>query len=344
VFSKPIKRTIKVPSDDWVWLTSDYSFLEVAIATNITNDSELMRQLSSGFDAHCSNSAIYFKDEIEGILGPNDGSLTWNQKYKAAVETNSTLDKLRSNSKQITFACTYLAAVPGLYRAVGWLKETFSDEIVIKGYMYTTDVKQITLHNGAKLTVGDNNGLWLPVEEYKHLDTKYHEFFEKAVVPAKTMHNAYHNELYTGLRDYRDNVIIKQVKEHKNFHMGCGAYINQTAKFNMGSIRTMNNVSAQGWSWLTLFAFERFRREVEKAGYGNDIKLVNSIYDSVYFLVRKDTNLIKWARDTLVNLMTQDFLKDQKLKLNADVEISTTDWASFVMLDKIDNLEKYLKG
>ncbi len=343
VFSKPIKRCIKAP-EGFVWMTADYSFLEVAANANIAQDETLLNVLLEDRDAHCENSAAYYKDEIESILGPNDGTVEWNSKYKEATKTNSRLDTLRSNSKQITFALTYMAGVPGLYKAVGYLGDTFDDVIKVKDYKYTTDLATMVDKSGREYSVGKKDGVWKDVSDYKNLDNKYHEFFEKAVLPAATMHNTFHNVLYSGNREYRENIILPQVKKHKDFHMGMGAYINQTKKLSGGSIRTLWNTHAQVFSILTLIAFEKFRLQAVKEGKDSGIQAVASVYDSVYFLVKKDKDLIEWSAEVLERIMTEDFLEDQKVKLKAEVEVSLDSWADFVQVNDIQDLESYLKG
>lgn len=344
VFAKPIKKCISVPNDEWAWLTLDYQALEVSVSASVSGDEVLLKALREGFDMHCNNSAAYFKEEIESILGVNDGSIEWNKKYKEATKTNARLDKLRSMSKPVTFSLTYLASVPGLYKAVGYLGSTFEDQIKVQGYKFTTDVTLITGFKGGTYYAADRDAEWFDVEDYKLLDSKYHEFFEQAVLPAKRMHYTYHNELYYGLKSYREDSVLPEAKKYKNVHLGLGLHINQTTKLNMASIRTLNNVIYQGFSMLSLIALEKFRRIVYDKNYQDRVQIVSSIYDSVYVLVKRDPELIKWAAAELTKQMEVDYLVDQPMKLSADAEISLTDWSNFCMLDDVENLNKFLSA
>jgi hypothetical protein len=240
-------------------------------------------------------------------------------------------------------ALTYLAGVPGLFKAVGYDGNIYESEIKIKDYRYTTNVSEITTSKGETYFAADRDAKWYDIDDYKRLHTKYHTFFETAVIPAKNMHNTYHNSLYPGLKDYRETVLLPQVKEHKNVHGGLGCYLNQTKKLNNGSVRTINNFHAQFWSILSLIGLEKFRRKVEENGLTNDIKSVASVYDSVYMLVRKDADIIRWAAETLKPILEQDYIHNQTLKLDSDIEISLDSWADFVDID-LDNLEEQLKG
>ncbi len=258
-------------------------------------------------------------------------------------------NRLRPSSNECRLntivALTYLAEVPGLYKAVGYFGNTFNTEIAIKGYNYTTDLKpMIDRKSGREYFVGDTKGMWYPIEKYKNLPTKFHTFFEKAVLPAKQMHYTYHNKLYPGLALYRETVLLPQIKKFKNVHGGLGLYLNQTTRLNAGSIRTINNFFAQSWSLLSVLGLEKFRLRVVEKGYSNDIKLVSSIYDSVYILVRKDIDIIRWVIKILKPIMIEDYIEDQKIKLNFDLEISLDSWKDFVSLDDIEDLEEYLKS
>lgn len=343
-YSKPIKKCIYVPSDEWVWLTLDFAGLEISVGASITNDQVLLNTLQKGYDQHCNNAASYFKTEIESVLGHNDGSLEWNKKFKDATETNNDLNRLRSLSKGITFSCQYLSSVAGLYKAVGYMGDTFESDIKVQGYKYTTDVKLLTDKKGKTYYGASRDAVWYDIENYKRLDSKYYEFFEKAVVPAKNMHYSFHNELYYGMRDYREQVVIPEAKKYKNLHLGMGMYINQTHPLNMSSIRTLNNSVAQYYSVLSLIALEKFRRIVYDKGYQDRIQIVSSIYDSVYVMVKKDAELIKWAANELKTQMEKDYIVDQPMPLIASPEISLASWADFTPLSKIKDLDSYLKG
>lgn len=233
--------------------------------------------------------------------------------------------------------------MPGLYKAVGYLGNTFNDDIYVKDYQYTTDLKTMESKDGRKYKVASREAAWFDVTNYKHLDSKYHNFFEKAVIPAARMHNSFHNELYADNKEYRDTEVIQQAKKYKNIHLGMGAYVNQSTRINGASTRKLWNSCFQFYSILTLIAMEKFRRVVEREGLSDKFQFIASIYDSVYFLVKRETDLLKWTAKTLESIMTEDFLENQKIKLQADVEIGES-WADLVAINDIEDLDEYLKG
>ena len=170
------------------------------------------------------------------------------------------------------------------------MDDLFEDEIKIRGYEFTNDVTGVIPEGQTevKYYVASKSAKWYKVEDYKWLPTKFHNFFEKAVIPAKNMHLKYHTQMYPGLKEYRELVSNHQIKRFGNLHMGLGHHINLTTKFNNSVIRTTNNSNYQFWSILSLIALEKFRRVVKQSKYVDDIQFISSIYDSIYILVRND--------------------------------------------------------
>ena len=60
---------------------------------------------------------------------------------------------------------------------------------------------------------------------------------------------------------------------------------------------------------------------IDKAGYQNDIKVITTIYDSIYLTCKEDTTIIKWLNDTIIPIMSKDFIKNQIVHNEACGEI-----------------------
>ena len=72
-----------------------------------------------------------------------------------------------------------------------------------------------------------------------------------------------------------------------------------------GQMQLMVETIRKRWIPATAVAFnDDFR------GYQNDIKVISSIYDSIYLHMRCDAELIKWVNDTIIPILTVDFIKD----------------------------------
>ena len=70
---------------------------------------------------------------------------------------------------------------------------------------------------------------------------------------------------------------------------------------------------------------------IDDAGYMDDIKCISTIYDSIYFIVKEDTSIIRWLNNTLIEVMCMDYLVDQRVPNEANMEIGMN-WAKLVEL------------
>lgn len=86
-------------------------------------------------------------------------------------------------------------------------------------------------------------------------------------------------------------------------------------------IRTMNNFLIQSSGFLTLRAIKRIQDWIEANGLTNDIKIINSIYDSIYFYVREDKDLLKLVNEKVVELMTIPAFEDELLHNRTQLEL-----------------------
>ena len=142
---------------------------------------------------------------------------------------------------------------------------------------------------------------------------------------AEAIFNAYHNEMYPGITHYRENYVLPTALTNGKLHLGLGCYIKSDNPSR--DIRTLHNASAQFWSILTLLSMHKLNTLIDQAGYTNDIQITSSIYDAIYFIVRADPTIIKWLNDTLIPIMEQDFIPDQIVHNQANLEIGT-DWSN----------------
>lgn len=152
-----------------------------------------------------------------------------------------------------------------------------------------------------------------------------------SLAAASAIFNSYHNELYAGITDYRENYILPTAKAEGKIHLGLGCYISTNNARR--DIRTLNNATCQFWSILTLLTINKLHQEIDINYLSNDIQCISTIYDSIYFIVRNDATTIKWLNDRLIKHMTTDFMINQTIKNEATAEIGL-DWAT---LHKIPN-------
>ena len=161
---------------------------------------------------------------------------------------------------------------------------------------------------------------------------------------ATNIFNAYHNELYPGITKYRENYVLQTAHETGRIHLGLGFYMKTDDPDR--DIRTLNNGTCQFWSILTALTINKLHQLIDEAGYSKDILVTSTIYDSVYFEVREDPTIIKWLNDTIIPIMTTDFMLNQTIKNDADLEIGR-DWADLHKLGhnaSIDDITTILES
>jgi len=141
---------------------------------------------------------------------------------------------------------------------------------------------------------------------------------------AEAIFNAYHNELFPGITDFRENYVLPTAIDTGKCHLGLGFYIHTDNPEK--SIRTINNANSQFWSILTALAINKIHHEIDAKGYQNDIIVTSTVYDSIYFIVRADPVIINWLNQTLVPIMEKDFMENQIVPNSANLCVGTS-WA-----------------
>lgn len=153
---------------------------------------------------------------------------------------------------------------------------------------------------------------------------------------AEVIFNRYHNELYPSVTEFRENYVLPVTMETGKIHCGLGFYLNTDNPKK--DIRTTTNASSQFWSILTLLAINELHKRIDAEGLQEDILVTSTIYDSIYFEVRKDVEIIKWLNDNIVEIMVKDFIKDQVVPNEAQLEIGPN-WSEQYTLSPRESLE-----
>lgn len=153
---------------------------------------------------------------------------------------------------------------------------------------------------------------------------------------AQNIFDNYHNVLYTGISLMRDKVLTTAIEQGR-IHLGLGCYMNTSDPER--EIRTIFNACSQFWSILTLLTVNKMHNLIKEKGYENDIKVVSSIYDSIYLHMKCDSELIKWVNDTIIPILTTDFIKDIIVHNEAEGEIGYN-WCDLVTIHNNASIEE----
>lgn len=154
---------------------------------------------------------------------------------------------------------------------------------------------------------------------------------DKGGVITQEVFDNYHNVLYPGITDYRENYVLPSAKRDGYIHLGlgCRIYTDNPGK----QIRTLNNATVQFWSILTLIAINEFNHRIREEKLEEHVQVTSTIYDSIYTQNTKDAEILKWVNDNLVELLCVQYLTEEIVPNAAAGEIGLN-WAD---LHKVKN-------
>jgi len=87
------------------------------------------------------------------------------------------------------------------------------------------------------------------------------------------------------------------------------------------TIRSATNALFQGFGMLTVESMNRFQKQIEDANMDLKVQMVNTIHDAIYLYIEDNAKTIKWVNDVLMDIMCKDFIKDQDIPLEAELDI-----------------------
>jgi len=97
---------------------------------------------------------------------------------------------------------------------------------------------------------------------------------------------------------------------------------------------------------LTYIATNELHYRIDEQGYQEDIKINATIYDAIYITIKKDSSIIKWLNDNIIEIMTKDFIEDQIVHNEATGEIGIN-WTDLVQIPNgasKEDIDKIIKG
>lgn len=154
---------------------------------------------------------------------------------------------------------------------------------------------------------------------------------------SESIFHAFH-DLYSGLDDFAKKN-EQFAKKNGYIELAFGLQL-KTPRINSndGAIqsseaRSASNAATQSYGMLMNRAFIELLERLEHSEYKYDVKIINTIHDAVYLLVKEDINVINWVNHNLVECM--EWQDDPKLlsdvKIGAELDIGK-DWGHCVTL------------
>lgn len=165
---------------------------------------------------------------------------------------------------------------------------------------------------------------------------------DKGGVITQELFDRYHNVLYPGITDYRENYVLPTARQNGYIHLGLGCRLYTDNPDD--DIRTLHNATVQFWSILTLIAVNELNYRVEQESLQDYVKVQSTIYDSIYTQTYREPEIIKWVNDNLIEVMTVQYLENEEIHNEAEGEIGLN-WADLHKVSNnasIEEIEKVL--
>ena len=133
------------------------------------------------------------------------------------------------------------------------------------------------------------------------------------------IYDAYHNEMYPGITDYRVNYAEPTSLSQGYLHLcyGLKLYSDDPKK----DIRTLFNALSQGYSVLTMMALTEFDKYIINNNLSNRIAITNTVHDAIYLEIDNNAETIKIVNDVLPKIMSRNFVIDQEIPLAAECDL-----------------------
>lgn len=159
----------------------------------------------------------------------------------------------------------------------------------------------------------------------------------KGGVITQEIFDNYHNLLYPGITDYRENYVLPTTKNNGYIHLGLGCRLYSDSPDS--DIRTLHNATVQFWSILTLIAINELNYRIDQNNLSDQIAVCSTIYDSIYLYVKQDAKTVKWLNDNAVEILCLQYLTKQIVPNEAEGEIGHN-WADMLKIPNHASVEE----
>ena len=324
--------------NDWVLCSADYASLEDRIIALLTQDPAKMQIYTDGYDGHSLRAYGYYGDQMP-LISEATKLLRGQDTVTLFIHANGHV--------QVVDIDTPLPddLVEARVETVSKARVLIINSIAIVYEELRGRSKSPTFalaYGGTSFTLIRNLGF--SDEEALQIENSYHVMYEVSDTHAEFLiaEAAFQGfiELAFGLRLRTPTLKATDMSQRK---------VPYQAK---SEGRTANNAASQSYGLLMNRAINATEARIEASKYVNDILILNTIHDAVYYLARIDAKVIQFLNKTLIEEMEWNELapiKSDAIPMTAQLDIGKS-WDKQVTLENnasiedINNLLTTLEG
>ena len=292
---------------------------EDRLIANASKDPAKLDVFLKGVGGHCQNAFYYFSDEMPDI-----------KEKLEKLEVDTKFYEVKLENEEIDYFSESL--LPANYKNKKEIdRETYRINVINSIKKKYPEIRQ----KGKSYTFGMSYGA------SEHL-------------VGKEIYEAYWT-LYKVTKEYQDGIIKQAEKQGYLISRYSGLRLlipdikSWSSQIKEKAQRVATNFNIQSGNILTLYAIVCFQKKIEEAGLINEVKIVNTIHDSILLYIKLNPKIIKFVNDNLIKCMIGNYnnslYEEPIVKLEAELDLGYNYKENITLSNNINEkeIEKYLK-
>ena len=294
---------------------------------NASKDDKKILPFNQGVDGHSLNAFSYFNDELTEIQDRVDYQEKSDKFYKI---------ELKGTEQNVW----YVGNEDVLLQSPDIINKEEIDK-------QTCWIKTINLVKKYFKSIRDKSKPYTFGFSYGASEKKY----------GVELYNAYW-KLYAKTKKYNEEIVKEATKtgaiisRYSGLRLLAYDLLSKDPFAREKAQRVVANFNIQSGNILTLYAMVKLQKLIEEEDLIDDVKIVNTVHDSIYLYVKNDLKTVDWVNKKLIECMVSDYnsnmYEEALVKLEAELDIGNnmsevTTMANDASFDDISDILSKLK-